>query len=102
MGAMGLLFQLPVGILALVRLGIVSVAQLRHMRRYAIVVCAIVAAALPGVDPVSMILEMIPLVVLYEGSILLAALSERRHPRSAGAFAGIPDADEPSSPSDDD
>jgi sec-independent protein translocase protein TatC len=95
MGAMGLLFQLPVGILAVVRLGIVSVAQLRHMRRYAIVICAVVAAALPGVDPVSMILEMIPLVVLYEGSILLAALVERRHPRGAGVFAGFGDADDP-------
>ncbi|MEA2280599.1 MAG: sec-independent protein translocase protein TatC [Solirubrobacteraceae bacterium] len=94
MGAMGLLFQLPVGILAVVRMGIVSVAQLRHVRRYAIVVCAIVAAALPGVDPVSMILEMIPLVVLYEGSILLAALTERRHPRHAGSFAGLADADD--------
>jgi sec-independent protein translocase protein TatC len=91
MGAMGLLFQLPVGILAVVRLGIVSVAQLRHMRRYAIVICAIVAAALPGVDPVSMILEMIPLVVLYEGSILLAALTERRYPRTASSFAGFAD-----------
>jgi sec-independent protein translocase protein TatC len=94
MGAMGLLFQLPVGILAVVRMGIVSVAQLRHVRRYAIVVCAIVAAALPGVDPVSMILEMIPLVVLYEGSILLAALTERRYPRHAGSFAGLAHADD--------
>jgi sec-independent protein translocase protein TatC len=93
MGAMGLLFQLPVGILATVRMGVVSVAQLRHARRYAIVVCAVVAAALPGVDPVSMLLEMIPLVVLYEGSILLAALSERRHPRQSGAFAGLGDDD---------
>jgi sec-independent protein translocase protein TatC len=105
MGAMGLLFQLPVGILAVVRLGIISVAQLRQWRRYAIVICAIVAAALPGVDPVSMILEMIPLVVLYEGSILLAALSERRHPRTASPFAGFADSDddaEPSSTQDDD
>jgi sec-independent protein translocase protein TatC len=78
MGAMGLLFQLPVGILAAVRMGIVSVAQLRHVRRYALVICAVVAAALPGTDPVSMLLEMIPLVVLYEGSILLSSLLERR------------------------
>jgi sec-independent protein translocase protein TatC len=97
MGAMGLLFQLPVGILATVRMGIVSVSQLRHARRYAIVVCAVVAAALPGVDPISMILEMIPLVVLFEGSILLAALTERRFPRH-DAFAA--DA-HPSSPDDD-
>jgi sec-independent protein translocase protein TatC len=104
MGAMGLLFQLPVGILAANRLGIISVAQLRHWRRYAIVICAIVAAALPGVDPVSMILEMIPLVVLYEGSILLAALAERRSPRRAAVFGGFGAADDdehPSQPHDD-
>jgi sec-independent protein translocase protein TatC len=83
MGAMGLLFQLPVGVLALVRMGILSVAQLRHTRRYAIVICAIVAAALPGTDPVSMLLEMLPLVVLYEGSILLAAMLDRRLARTA-------------------
>jgi Sec-independent protein secretion pathway component TatC len=41
-----------------------------------------------------MILEMIPLVVLYEGSILLAALTERRYPRHAGSFAGLAHADD--------
>ena len=71
--ACGICFQVPVGVLALVRLGITSPAKLRRNRRYAILVCAVVAAALPGVDPVSMILEMVPLVALYELSILLAA-----------------------------
>ena len=82
MGAMGLLFQLPVGVLAAVRMGVVSTAQLRAGRRYALVVCAVVAAALPGTDPVSMLLEMIPLVLLYEGSILLASVVDRRLARS--------------------
>jgi sec-independent protein translocase protein TatC len=59
-------------ILAVVRLGIVSIAQLRSNRRYAYLAIAIIAAALPGVDPVSMLLEMVPLLVLYELSILLA------------------------------
>jgi sec-independent protein translocase protein TatC len=68
----GVIFQLPLAILAAVRLGIVSVAQLRSNRRYAYLIIAIVAAALPGVDPVSMLLEMVPLLVLYELSILLA------------------------------
>jgi sec-independent protein translocase protein TatC len=68
----GVIFQLPLAILAVVRLGIVSVAQLRSNRRYAYLAIAIVAAALPGVDPVSMLLEMVPLLVLYELSILLA------------------------------
>src|ERR1700753_1746474 len=70
--ACGIVFQVPVGILAVTRLGIVKVEQLTSNRRYAYLVCAVVAAALPGIDPVSMLLEMAPLVVLYEISIVLA------------------------------
>ena len=72
--AMGLGFQVPVGILALVRLRIVSVETLRKNRRYALLVIAIVAALLPTIDPVSMLIEMVPLLVLYELSIVLARL----------------------------
>lgn len=68
----GLVFQLPLAILAVTRLGIVKVEQLRANRRYAYLLIAILAAALPGVDPVSMLIEMVPLLVLYELSILLA------------------------------
>jgi sec-independent protein translocase protein TatC len=68
----GLIFQLPLAILASTRLGIVKVSQLRSNRRYAYLACAVLAAALPGVDPVSMVIEMVPLLVLYELSILLA------------------------------
>lgn len=68
----GLVFQLPLAILAVTRLGIVSVAQLSANRRYAYLAIAVLAAMLPGVDPVSMLIEMVPLLVLYELSILLA------------------------------
>ena len=68
----GLIFQLPLGVIAATRLGIVSVDQLTANRRYAYLALAIVAAALPGVDPVSMLIQMVPLLVLYELSILLA------------------------------
>ena len=70
--ACGLVFQVPVGILAVTRLGIVKVEQLTKNRRYAYLGCAVLAAALPGVDPVSMLLETAPLIVLYELSIVLA------------------------------
>jgi sec-independent protein translocase protein TatC len=83
--ACGLLFQLPLAILAVTRLGIVSVAQLRSNRRYAYLIISIVAAALPGVDPVSMLLEMVPLLVLYELSILLARAFGQ--PREQGGMA---------------
>jgi sec-independent protein translocase protein TatC len=68
----GVVFQLPVGILGLVRVGVTTPEKLRRNRRYAFLACAVVAAALPGVDPVSMLIEMVPLVLLYELSILLA------------------------------
>ncbi len=72
--ACGVVFQVPVGILAVTRLGIVKVRQLQQNRRYAYLGCAIVAAALPGVDPVSMLLETAPLIALYELSIVLARI----------------------------
>lgn len=70
--ACGIVFQLPLAILSVTRLGIVSVAQLSANRRYAYLLISIIAAALPGVDPISMLIEMVPLLALYELSILLA------------------------------
>jgi sec-independent protein translocase protein TatC len=75
--AMGLVFQVPVAILGATRVGIVTPKQLRKNRRYAVVACAAVAAFLPG-DAVTLILETVPLYVLYEVSILLASFVERR------------------------
>lgn len=75
--AMGLMFQVPMGILAVTRLGIVTPRQLRQWRGYAYVVIAVVAALLPTVDPVTMVLEMVPLVILFELSIVLASLLGR-------------------------
>jgi sec-independent protein translocase protein TatC len=80
-----LIFQLPLVILAVTRLGIVSVEQLTQNRRYAYLAIAILAAALPGVDPVTMLIEMVPLLVLYELSILLARVLGR--PGTSGGVA---------------
>jgi sec-independent protein translocase protein TatC len=85
--SLGLLFQIPVGVLALTRSGIVTVEALRRNRRYAIVVIAILAMLLPGADPVTMLIEMVPLLVLYELSILLAAWLERLSARRRRAAA---------------
>ena len=70
--ACGGVFQMPVVILAATKLGITSAEQLRKNRRYAILICTVIGAALPGVDPLSMILETLPLIALFELSILLA------------------------------
>lgn len=78
--AMGLVFQVPVAIIGATRAGIVTPAQLRHGRRYAIVACAAIAAFLPG-DAITLLLETVPLYVLYEVSILLATLVDRRDRR---------------------
>ncbi|HEV7585344.1 MAG TPA: twin-arginine translocase subunit TatC [Solirubrobacteraceae bacterium] len=85
--AMGLIFQVPVAILAATRAGLVTVRQLRHNRRYAIVACAVVAAFLPG-DLVTLALETVPLYLLYEASILVATLVDRSSRRSYDAASG--------------
>ncbi|MDP9227756.1 MAG: twin-arginine translocase subunit TatC [Actinomycetota bacterium] len=70
--SVGILFQIPSGILAVTRLGIFTPKQIAANRRYAVLVIAVVAMLLPGTDPVTMLISMAPLVVLFEGSLLLA------------------------------
>jgi sec-independent protein translocase protein TatC len=82
--SMGLLFQIPVGILAATRAGVVTGAQLARNRRYAIAACGAVAALLPG-DAITMLLETVPLYLLFEASLLLARLIEARENRTASA-----------------
>jgi sec-independent protein translocase protein TatC len=76
--AVGVVFELPVFVLALVRLGATSAAKLRRNRRIGYVAMAALAVALPGVDPVTTALEMVPLMVLFESSIWLSAFFEPR------------------------
>jgi sec-independent protein translocase protein TatC len=78
--AMGLVFQVPVGILAATRAGIVTTKQLRHNRRYAVLACGAVAAVLPG-DAITLLLETVPLYLLFELSLLLARLVDHRESR---------------------
>jgi sec-independent protein translocase protein TatC len=75
--AMGIGFQIPVGVLAACKLGVTSAEKLRKGRRYAIVVIAVVASLLPTLDPLTLLLEMIPLIALYELSIWLASVLGR-------------------------
>jgi sec-independent protein translocase protein TatC len=71
--AMGIAFQIPVGILVACKLRITNPQQLRRGRRYAALVIVVLAAMLPTIDPLSLILESIPMYLLYELSILLAS-----------------------------
>lgn len=77
--AMGLLFQVPVAIIAVTRAGIVTPRQLRRNRRYAVLACGLVGALLPG-DAITMLLETLPLYLLFEFSVLVATVADRRSP----------------------
>jgi sec-independent protein translocase protein TatC len=83
--AVGLVFELPIFMLALVRLGVLSTSTLRRNRRLGYFIVAVVAVLLPGIDPVTTTFEMVPLLLLYEASIWLAVLVERRSLRLEAA-----------------
>jgi len=76
--ACGLAFEMPIFILALVRIRILSYDKLRRNRRLGYVLMIVFAILLPTVDPVSLLFETIPLLILFELSIWLSKLMERR------------------------
>jgi sec-independent protein translocase protein TatC len=83
--AMAIVFELPIFVIGLTRTGILTTQKLRRNRRIGYFVVACVAVALPGVDPVTTCLEGIPLVILYEMSIWLSVLLDRRAERATAA-----------------
>jgi len=74
--AMGIVFEMPMVMMTLGRLGIVSSAMMKRHWRISIVALAVLAMLLPGVDPISYIVEFIPLLVLYGLSYFLVKLVE--------------------------
>jgi sec-independent protein translocase protein TatC len=83
--AMAIVFELPLFVIGLTRMGIVSTSTLRRNRRIGYFVVACIGVALPGVDPVTTFFETLPLVVLYELSIWLSVLLDRRSARATAA-----------------
>lgn len=79
---LGFVFELPIFVLALVRLQIVTAERLRRNRRLGIFLVVLVAVLLPTVDPISLAFEAVPMVLLYEFSIWLATVMERRWTRT--------------------
>ena len=72
--AFGMVFELPAAIYVGAKLGLIDAPLLRHYRRHALIINIILAAALtPGQDPLSMILMAVPMVLMYELSIIIAA-----------------------------
>jgi sec-independent protein translocase protein TatC len=83
MVATAIVFELPVFILALARIGILPAEKLRRNRRLGYVLVTALAVVLPGVDPVTTVLEMLPLMVLFEGSIWMVIFFDKRWKRAA-------------------
>ena len=81
--AFGIAFEMPIFILGLVRLGVLTADRLRKNRRIGYVGMLAFAILLPTVDPVSLVLETVPLLVLFEASIWIAVFMERRWERTA-------------------
>jgi sec-independent protein translocase protein TatC len=81
----GLAFQLQLGLLALQRMGTINASTLTRNWRYATVIIAVLAAAMPGADPVTTGLEMLPLVVLFLASIVMLKIADRRAAARAAA-----------------
>ncbi|MDQ3722872.1 MAG: twin-arginine translocase subunit TatC [Actinomycetota bacterium] len=100
----GVLFQIPVGVLAVTRLGIFTPKQLAKNRGYVILGIAVLAAvATPTPDPFTMALAMAPLVVLFELSILLARWLEHIKPPAehSDRWDSYPDDEDDDGPDDD-
>lgn len=84
-----ILFQTPLVVLGLVSLGVLSSRTLRAKRRIGYFITAVIALALPGPDPVTTFLELLPMWLLFEASIWLAVLFERRQAKAAPASATL-------------
>jgi sec-independent protein translocase protein TatC len=79
---MALVFEMPIFILTLVRLRVLTAERLRHNRRLGIFLVVLAAVLLPTVDPVSLAFEVVPMLLLFEFSILLASFMEKRWERA--------------------
>ncbi len=82
--AFGIGFQFPLIVTSLNMMGVVTTDKLREVRRYVIVIIAVfVAVATPSGDPISMLALTIPMCLLYEVSILIGRLRDRRRRKAA-------------------
>jgi len=81
---LGLSFQLPVIMFLLAKIGIVSPKKMREWRRYAYLCLTILAAVItPSTDPINMAIVAIPLVVLYEGGVIISSIFAKTSLRHA-------------------
>ena len=93
--AVTVVFELPIVILGLVMVRVLSYRKLKKNRRLGYVIMAGIAVALPGIDPITTTLEMIPLMILFEGSIWMAFYLERKRRKREAAEGSDGDGDDP-------
>ena len=99
--ASGLAFEMPIFILALVRIRVLSYDRLRRNRKVGYALMVAFAVLLPTVDPVSLLFETIPLLILFEASIWLSRMMEKRWNRNLPDEDEADDQDETDAPGDD-
>jgi sec-independent protein translocase protein TatC len=90
--AFGLIFELPTVSFILTRLGIINAAWLRENRKYSLVGIFITAAVLTPPDVFTQTLMAGPLIILYEISILVSKMAERKKEEAASETANVKDA----------
>ena len=78
LAACGAVFELPIVVLGLVRVKALTSEKLRKNRRIGYMIVAVIGVALPGIDPITTVMETIPLAILYEASIWLSVIFEKR------------------------
>jgi sec-independent protein translocase protein TatC len=90
MAGIGLAFQMPLGLLGLHQVGVINGTTLTRHWRYATVIIAVIAAAMPGADPVTTALETLPLVILFLASIVMLKFADRREAKRVAAELAAP------------
>jgi len=86
---MAIVFELPIAVLAAVRMGLIQTRTLRDNRKIGYFIVAVIAVLLPGVDPITTTIEAIPLMILYELTIWLCVFTDRRAARHDARMASL-------------